>query len=52
MLKSEELNQYKMEEVGELSLVSLQEAVIAFHQPQEEAELGIHRLTGYIYADV
>lgn len=41
-----------MEEVGELSLVSLQEAVLAFHQSQEEAELGIRQLTGYISADV
>lgn len=41
-MESEELDQYKMEKRGELSLVSLQEAVIAFHLSQEEAELGIN----------
>lgn len=42
VLKSEELNQYKMEKAGELNLVSLQEAVTGFRQTQEEAELGIN----------
>lgn len=41
-----------MEKRGELSLVSLQEAVIAFHLSQEEAELGINQLTICIYAEV
>lgn len=52
VLKSGELNQYKMEKAGELNLVSLQEAVTAFHQSQEEAELGINQVTVYIDAEV